>query len=236
MQNCRHFWTCVSSSRLKSVNIHTDRASPCRETQNCRHFWTCVSSSHLKSVNMHKDPGVLVAKRRTVVTVGLAFGRRVSKASTLTRIGGVLVAKCRTVVTLVHVFCPPLSLLKVLLPSLARHLSTALLPPAFPSWSSLASIVATLSLDILIKFPADKHLKFPAPPPLLFPSSIECWSLSSLPTPSPIPQAPPASGSTAECPCTGHKCSKFLHALPPTASHQKQDLLTWPSCTSTSRV
>ena len=165
MQNCRHFWTCVSSSRLKSVNIHTDRGSPCRASQNCRHFWTCVSSSHLKSVNMHKDPGVLVAKRRTVVTFGLAFGRCVSKASTLTRIGGVLVAKCRTVVTLVHVFCPPLSLLKVLLPSLARHLSTALLPPAFPSWSSLASIVATLSLDILIKFPADRHLKFPGPPP-----------------------------------------------------------------------
>ena len=64
----------------------------CRETQNCRHFWTRVGSSHLKSVNSHRDRGVVVAKRRTVITFGLALGRRVSKVSTFTEIGGVLVA------------------------------------------------------------------------------------------------------------------------------------------------
>ena len=42
---------------------------------------------------------VLVAKRRTVVTFGLASGLRVSEVSTVTGIGKVLVAKRRTVVT-----------------------------------------------------------------------------------------------------------------------------------------
>ena len=39
------------------------------------------------------------AKRRTVVTFGLALGLRVSKVSTVTGMGGVVVAKCRTVIT-----------------------------------------------------------------------------------------------------------------------------------------
>ena len=43
--------------------------------------------------------GVVVAKRRTVVTFGLAFRRLVSKVSTVTGIRGVVVAKRRTVVT-----------------------------------------------------------------------------------------------------------------------------------------
>ena len=43
--------------------------------------------------------GVVVAKRRTVVTFGLAFGIRVSKVSTVRGSGGVLVAKPRSVVT-----------------------------------------------------------------------------------------------------------------------------------------
>ena len=43
--------------------------------------------------------GVVVAKRRTVVTFGLVSLRRVSKVSTVTGIGGVVVAKPRTVVT-----------------------------------------------------------------------------------------------------------------------------------------
>ena len=43
--------------------------------------------------------GVLVAERRTVVTVGLALRLRVSIVSTVTGIGGVVVAKPRTVVT-----------------------------------------------------------------------------------------------------------------------------------------
>ena len=41
----------------------------------------------------------IVAKRRIVVTFGLAFGPRVSKVSTVTGTGGVVVAKCRIVVT-----------------------------------------------------------------------------------------------------------------------------------------
>ena len=68
-----------------------------RETQNCRHFWTCDWSSRLKSVNGHKG-AVVVAKPRTVVTFGLAFGLRVPKVSTVTG-GLVVVAKRRTVVT-----------------------------------------------------------------------------------------------------------------------------------------
>ena len=41
----------------------------------------------------------MVAKRRTVVTLGLVSGLRVSKMSTVTGIGGVVVAKRRTVIT-----------------------------------------------------------------------------------------------------------------------------------------
>ena len=43
--------------------------------------------------------GVVVAKRRTVVTFGLVLRLRVSKVSTVTGIGGAVVAKRRTVVT-----------------------------------------------------------------------------------------------------------------------------------------
>ena len=32
-QNCRHFWTCLWSSRFKSVNSHGDRGGPGRERQ-----------------------------------------------------------------------------------------------------------------------------------------------------------------------------------------------------------
>ena len=42
---------------------------------------------------------MLVAKRRTGVTFGLAFDLRISKVSTVTGIGGVVVAKPRTVIT-----------------------------------------------------------------------------------------------------------------------------------------
>ena len=59
-----------------------------RETQNSRHFWTRFASSRLKSVNRHRDRGVVVAKRRTVVTFGLVLRLRVSKVSTVTGIGG----------------------------------------------------------------------------------------------------------------------------------------------------
>ena len=54
-----------------------------RETQICRHFGTRFGSSHFKNVNSHRDRGGLVAKRKSVVTFGLALGRRVSKMSKL---------------------------------------------------------------------------------------------------------------------------------------------------------
>ena len=71
------------------------------ETQNGCHFWTwtCVWSSHLKSANTQRDCRVVIAKCRTVVTFGLACGRRISKVLAFTRDPGVLVVKRRTVVT-----------------------------------------------------------------------------------------------------------------------------------------
>ena len=114
-------------SYYKSVNSHWDRGGRGRETQNCHHFWTRLASSRLKSVNSHRDRGgpwsrnaelsslftfritkvstvtgiggVVVAKRRTVITFGLVSGLRVSKVSTVTGIAGGVVAKRRTVVT-----------------------------------------------------------------------------------------------------------------------------------------
>ena len=56
-----------------------------REAQNCRHFRTCDWFSYFKSVNSH---GVLVVKRRTVVTFGLAPGSRVSKCQQSRGSGG----------------------------------------------------------------------------------------------------------------------------------------------------
>ena len=67
-----------------------------RETKICRHFFgLCVA-------NVSTNTGIgmfLVAKRRTVVTFGLALGLRVSKVSTITGSGMFLVAERRTVVT-----------------------------------------------------------------------------------------------------------------------------------------
>ena len=84
---------------FKSVNSHRDRGGR-GEAQDCRHFWTRLVSSHLKSVNSHRDRGVVVAKPRAVVTVGLVSSLRVSKVSAVIGIGRVVVAQRRTVVTL----------------------------------------------------------------------------------------------------------------------------------------
>ena len=94
----------VSFRRVSKVSTVAGIRGGCGgETQNCRHFWTRLGSSRLKSVNSHRDSGggVVVAKRRTVVTFGFVSFRRVSKVSTVTGIrgGGVVVAKRRTVVT-----------------------------------------------------------------------------------------------------------------------------------------
>ena len=56
-----------------------------RDTQNCRHFLRFV----LQKSTVTGIREVLVAKRRTIVTFGLASGLRVSKVSTLTGIRGV---------------------------------------------------------------------------------------------------------------------------------------------------
>ena len=99
-RNCRHFWTRLVSSRLESVNSHRDRGGPGRETQNCLFAsQKCQQSqgsggswsrnaelsslfdsprvfASQKCQQSQGSGGVLVAKRRTVVTFGLASGER----------------------------------------------------------------------------------------------------------------------------------------------------------------
>ena len=84
-QNCRHFWTCLGSSRLKSVNFR-DRGGRGCETQNCRTFGL-ASGLRVSKVSISGIGGVVVAKPKTVVTFGLVSGLRVSKAS-ISGIGG----------------------------------------------------------------------------------------------------------------------------------------------------
>ena len=93
-QNCRHFWTRVWSSRLKSGNSHRGRGGSWARNAELLSRLACVWSSRLKSanshrgrrgrgrvmhpvwssrlksVNSHRHKGVMVAKRRTVVTFG----------------------------------------------------------------------------------------------------------------------------------------------------------------------
>ena len=53
-RNCRHFWTLISSSCLKSANTHRHDAPGGRDPLNCRRFWTLISSSRLRSANTHR--------------------------------------------------------------------------------------------------------------------------------------------------------------------------------------
>ena len=62
----------------------------------CRHFLRFVLQ---KCQQSRGSGGIVVAKRRTVVTFGCVSSLRVSKVSTVTGSGGVVVAKRRTVVT-----------------------------------------------------------------------------------------------------------------------------------------
>ena len=117
-QNCRHFWTRLASSRLKSVNNHRDRGGRGRETQNCRHLWTRVGSLRLKTVNNHRDRGARLGSSRlkrvnshgdpggswsrnaelsSLLDSSRVFASQKSQQSR--RSGGVVVAKRRTVVT-----------------------------------------------------------------------------------------------------------------------------------------
>ena len=68
----------ASGRRVSKVSLVTDiGGGPGRETQNCHHFWTCVGSRRVKSVDSRRDGGVVVTKRRTVVTLGLLDSRAV---------------------------------------------------------------------------------------------------------------------------------------------------------------
>ena len=124
-QNCRHF---LASSRLKSVNRHTDqggrgrktqscrhfwtrlessrlksvnshRGGRGRETQNCRHFWTCLGSSRLKSVNSHRDPGGSWSRNAELSSLLDSTRVSVSQKCQQSKGSGVVVAKPRPVVT-----------------------------------------------------------------------------------------------------------------------------------------
>ena len=74
MQNCRHCWIDVGFSRLKNATGHRDRGSLGCETQNWCECWTDVGSSRLKGRTGTMISKVQVAKRRTVVTLGLTLG------------------------------------------------------------------------------------------------------------------------------------------------------------------
>ena len=90
-QNCRHFWTRLVSSRLKSVNSYRERGFVVAKPRTVVTFGL-VSGLHVSKVLTVTGIGrVVVAKRKTVVTF--------SKVSTVKGIGGVVVAKPRTVVT-----------------------------------------------------------------------------------------------------------------------------------------
>ena len=88
-QNCRHFWTRLASSHLKSVNIHRDPGGSWSRNPELLSFLdsSCVFASQ-KCQHSQGSGVVVVAKPRTVVTFGLASGLRVSKVSTVTGIRG----------------------------------------------------------------------------------------------------------------------------------------------------
>ena len=76
-QNCRRFWTRLASSRLKSVNSHRDRGGSSSRNAELPSLLdsSCIFASQ-KCQQSQESGGVLVAKRRIVVTVGLASGER----------------------------------------------------------------------------------------------------------------------------------------------------------------
>ena len=75
-QNCRHFWTRLVSSRLKSVNSHRDRGVVVAKPRTVVTFGLVSSLRVSKVSTVTGIGGVVVAKARTVVTFGLASGER----------------------------------------------------------------------------------------------------------------------------------------------------------------
>ena len=89
--------TFLDWKRLKSVNSRLDWAGRAREAQKYGPLWTRLLPSRVSRVSTATGiKQVLVAKCRTVVTVGLACCPCVSKATTVAGIGRVVVAKRRT--------------------------------------------------------------------------------------------------------------------------------------------
>ena len=77
-QNCRHFWIrrVFASQKCQQSQGSGGRG---RETQNCRHFFGLVSGRRVSKVSTVTGiGGVVVAKPRIVVTLGLFLGRHVS--------------------------------------------------------------------------------------------------------------------------------------------------------------
>ena len=93
-QNCRHFWTRVGSSRLKSVNSHTSEGSWSRnaELSSLLDSRQVFASQKCQQTQIGR---VLVSKRRTVLTAGLVLRLRVSNVNSH-RDRGFLFAKRRT--------------------------------------------------------------------------------------------------------------------------------------------
>ena len=117
-QNCQHFWkqsrgsggpwsrnaelsSLLDSSRvLASQKCQQSRGGSRSRNAKLSSLLdsSCVFASQ-KCQESQGSGGVLVAKRRTVVTFGLVLRLRILKLSTITGIGGVLVAKRRIIVT-----------------------------------------------------------------------------------------------------------------------------------------
>ena len=88
-QNCRHFWTRLVPSRLKSVNSHRDPGglgSRSPELSSLLDSPRVFASQ--KCQQSQGSGGVVVAKPRIVVTFGLVSSLRVSQVSTVTGIRG----------------------------------------------------------------------------------------------------------------------------------------------------
>ena len=75
-QNCRHFWTRLGSSRLKSVNGHRDRGVVVAKRRTAVTFGLVLRLRVSKVSTVTGIGGVVVAKPRIVVTFGLASGER----------------------------------------------------------------------------------------------------------------------------------------------------------------
>ena len=95
-QICRHFLdSCLVFASQKCQQSQGSGGSWSRNAELWSLFGLAFGLRISKMSTVTGIGGVVVAKRRTVVTFGLVSGVRVSKVSTFTGIRGVVVAKCR---------------------------------------------------------------------------------------------------------------------------------------------